>query len=227
MGMNIKSVKGWALAQTDNPELAEQFEDIKYEYDKKEITIHPNGSIAKGFLYKYQVEYSVTDPEKGLYFIQPTPEFPNKRYEVWSQGEGEDNRYWFPCYDYPNDKATTEVIVTVDRKYETLSNGELVDKNENPDGSVTWHWSMKKPHSSYLVMLAVGNYDIIEGQYLDIPSYSYVPAGEKDKAVKSFDFTPDVIKFFSEFTGYKYAWGRFSQIVVQDFIYGGWKIPAL
>ena len=221
MGMNIKSVKGWALAQTDNTELAEQFEDIKYEYDKKEITIHPIGSIAKGFPYKYQVEYSVTDPEKGLYFIQPTPEFPNKRYEVWSQGEGEDNRYWFPCYDYPNDKATTEVIVTVDRKYETLSNGELVDKNENPDGSVTWHWSMKKPHSSYLVMLAVGNYDIIEGQYLDIPSYSYVPAGEKDKALKSFDFTPDVIKFFSEFTGYKYAWGRFSQIVVQDFIYGG------
>src|SRR5438477_2442907 len=48
-GMNIKSVKGWALAQTDNPELAEQFENIKYEYDYKEITIHPLGSIAKGF----------------------------------------------------------------------------------------------------------------------------------------------------------------------------------
>jgi len=221
MGMNIISVKGLALAQTDNPDLAEQFEDIKYEYDKKEITIHPIGSIAKDFPYKYQVEYSVTDPEKGLYFIQPTPEFPNKRYEVWSQGEGEDNRYWFPCYDYPNDKATTEVIITVDKKYETLSNGELLDKSQNSDGTDTWHWSLNKPHSSYLVMLAVGNYDVIEGQYLDIPSYSYVPAGQKDIATKSFDFTPDVIKFFSEFTGYKYAWGRFSQIVVQDFIYGG------
>src|SRR5438132_626183 len=109
-GMNIKSVKGWALAQTDNPGLAEQYENIKYEYDNKEITVHPSGSLAKGFPYKYQVEYSVTDPEKGLYFIKPTPDFPNKRYEVWSQGEGEDNRYWFPCYDYPNDKATSEVI---------------------------------------------------------------------------------------------------------------------
>src|SRR5205085_8208908 len=110
VGMNIKSVKGWALAQTNDPALAEQWEDIKYDYDKKEITIYPIGGVPKGFPYKYQVEYTTTDPEKGLYFIRPTPEFPNKKYEVWSQGEGEDNRYWFPCYDYPNDKATTEVI---------------------------------------------------------------------------------------------------------------------
>ncbi len=220
-GMNIKDVKGWALTQTDKPDQSEQFENIKYEYDNKELTIHPFGNVAKGFPYKYEVNYSVTDPEKGLYFIQPSADFPNKRYEVWSQGEGEDNRYWFPCYDYPNDKATTEMYITVDKKYQTLSNGQMTDSHENSDGTITWHWVLNNRHSSYLVMLAAGNWDIIEGQYLDIPVYSYVPPGKKDIAMKSFDFTPDVIKFFSEFTGYKYAWDNFKQVVVQEFIYGG------
>ena len=40
-------------------------------------------------------------------------------------------RQWIPCYDYPNDKVTTEMIVTVDKKYKVLSNGRLVSVKEN------------------------------------------------------------------------------------------------
>ena len=220
-GMNIKSVKGWIHNASDDPKLAEGFENIKYDYDNKQLTIKPTGGITKNFPYKYQVEYSVTNPEKGLYFIKPSDNHPDKRYEVWSQGEGEDNRYWFPCYDYPNDRAQTEMFITVDKKYQTLSNGILKDTKDNPDGTKTWHWILDKPISSYLVMLAVGNYDMIEDKYLDIPVKTYVPPGAKDMAVKSFDRTADIVKFFSENTGFKYPWYNFSQIVVQDFIYGG------
>jgi aminopeptidase N len=220
-GMNIKSVKGWIHNETDNPELAEGFENIKYDYDKKEIKAKPFGSIAKNFPYKYQVEYSTTDPEKGIYFIAPDSIFPRKQYQVWTQGEGEDNRYWFPCYDYPNDKATVETIITVDKKYITLSNGQLTSTKENSDGTKTWHWVLNHPISSYLVMLAAGNFDIIEDKYDNIPVYSYVPVGEKDEAVKSFVQTPDMIKFFSDKISFKYPWGSYSQAVVEDFVYGG------
>jgi aminopeptidase N len=221
VGMNIKSVKEAVYSETNNPKEAEKFENIKYDYDKKELTVKPIGSIAKNYPFKYQVEYSITDPEKGLYFISPTDALPNKRYEVWSQGEGEDNRYWFPCYDYPNDKATVEMFITVDKKYQTLSNGKLADTKENPDGSKTWHWVLDKPISSYLVMLAAGNWDEIKDNYLDIPILSYIAPGTKDMAVKSFDRTADMMKFFSGQIGYKYAWVKFLQVAVQDFIYGG------
>jgi aminopeptidase N len=70
-------------------------------------------------------------------------------------------------------------------------------------------------------MLAAGKFDIIEDKYDDTPVYTYVPAGEKDFAFKSFDKTADIIHFFSDFTGYKYPWHRFSQVVVEDFIFGG------
>jgi len=45
---------------------------------------------------------------------------------------GANNRYWFPDYDFPNDKATTEMIVTVPRGWQALSNGRLVSYDENP-----------------------------------------------------------------------------------------------
>jgi len=221
VGMNVKSVKECLYNHTDNPELAETYEDIPFEYDKKEITVNLEHKVAKNFPFKYRVEYSITDPEKGLYFIAPDSIFPNKRYEVWTQGEGEDNRYWFPCYDYPNDKATTEVIITTDVAYQTLSNGELIMIIENPDGTRTWHWSLSKPHSSYLVMLAVGNYDVVEDGWKDVPIFSYGPPGELENIKRCYGETDDIIKFFSEYSNYKYPWGRFSQVAVQDFIYGG------
>jgi len=222
VGMNIKSVKGWFHRTTDDPKLAEDFADIKYTYDKKEITVDLGETgIGKNFPYKFQVEYSITDPEKGMYFIQPTSAFPNKSLQVWTQGEGEDNRYWFPCYDYPNDQQTTETIITVESKYQTLSNGYLKNKNVNSDGTTTWDWVQDKPHVSYLVMLGVGNWDVIEDSWNGVDIKSYVPVGSKETSFKSFDRTADMMKFFSEKIGYKYPWSSFSQVVVEDFIYGG------
>jgi aminopeptidase N len=221
VGMNIKSVKGWYHVTTDNPQEAEKYEDIKFEYDKKQITVHPRTGIKKNFPFKYQVEYSTTDPEKGLYFIQPDSVFPNKRYEVWTQGEGEDNRYWFPCYDYPNDKAITEVIITTDSKFSTLSNGKLLSVKDNKDSTKTWDWRLPFIHSSYLVMLAVGNYDEIQSKYLEIPITTYVPTGRRSDGIRSYTETDDILKFFSEKIRYKYPWETYSQVVVQDYIYGG------
>lgn len=220
-GLNIKNVKALIYNQTDDPELAESYENIKYAYNGNKLFILPFGFIRKNFHYKFQIEYSCTNPEKGLYFIAPDSLHPDKQYQAWTQGEGEDNHFWFPCYDYPNDKATTETIITIDKQYTTLSNGVLKSVKENSDGTRTWDWLLDKPYSSYLVMLAAGKFEIIEDKYDDIPVYTYVPAGDKDMAFKSFDKTADIIHFFSDFTGYKYPWHRFSQVVVQDFIYGG------
>ena len=42
---------------------------------------------------------------------------------IWTQGEAEDTHHWLPCYDYPNDRATSEMIITVDKPLFVLSNG--------------------------------------------------------------------------------------------------------
>lgn len=219
VGMDVTGVLLVNAKKTDINNSA--FTELKYEYDKRKIKVDLEKNYKKGDTIIYAVTYNVTDPEKGLYFIAPSAAFPNKPYEVWSQGEGEDNRYWFPCYDYPNDKATTEMYITAAGKFQTLSNGVLESRKDNTDGTSTWHWVNTLPHSSYLVMLAVGNWDVVEENWEGIPISSYVPVGQKEWGERSYRQTKDIVKFFSESIGYKYPWGKFSQVAVQDFIYGG------
>ena len=71
------------------------------------------------------VEYAA-HPRRGLYFIGPDEGYPDKPLQVWSQGQDEDSRHWFPCYDFPNEQATSEVIVTVPEPLIVISNGLLV-----------------------------------------------------------------------------------------------------
>jgi aminopeptidase N len=215
VGMDIRRV-GFL-----SPEYRSLFKQAKFNCDKKELSIKLDREYSMKDTITYFVEYTTTNPEKGIYFISPDSLFPNKHYEVWTQGEGEDNRYWFPCYDYPNDKATTETIINLDKKYVTLSNGNLLDAKENPDGTKTWHWSLSKPHVSYLVMIAAGDYDIIRDSYLDVPVNTYVPAGKISMADPGLYLSSDIIKFFSESIGFKYPWEHFGQVGVQDFVYGG------
>lgn len=220
-GMKITAVKEVVYNATDKPELAEGFQSIKYDYNGNQITIDPQIRIAKNYPYKFQIEYSATDPEKGMYFISPDSIHPDLKYQVWTQGEDEDNHFWFPCYDYPNDKATSETIITINRNYTTLSNGVLIDVKDNKDSTRTWHWSLDKPHSSYLVMLAAGQFDTINDNYGGVPICTYVLAGQRQASINSFTQTADIVKFFSDYPSYMYPWHRFSQVVVENFIYGG------
>ncbi len=168
------------------------------------------------------VEYFVSNPRKGLYFIQPDSAYPDKPYQIWSQGQPEDNHYWFPCYDFPNDKATSEVIATVNKNFVVISNGKLLSvKEDKKRGLKTYHWHMDKPHSSYLISIVAGEYVMLQDYYLDIPLEYYVYKSNAKYAMLSFEKTPDIMKFFSEKIGYKYPYNRYAQTIVEDFIYGG------
>ena len=161
-------------------------------------------------------------PRKGLYFIQPDSAYPHKPWQVWSQGEMEDNHYWFPCYDYPNDKATSEVSITVPDTQYALSNGRLLRITEHPsERKRTFHWVQDKPISSYLISVAAGDYVILKDSCMGKPVDYLVYRTNAADALRSFRKTPDMIRFFSDKIGYEYPWDKYDQVIVADFIYGG------
>src|SRR5207245_3663691 len=65
-------------------------------------------------------------PSKCIYFILPDKDYPDRPKQIWTQGESEDTRYYLPTYDYPNDRLTTETILTVPASWITVSNGKLI-----------------------------------------------------------------------------------------------------
>ncbi|MCG9879834.1 MAG: M1 family metallopeptidase [Bacteroidia bacterium] len=166
-------------------------------------------------------------PRKGIYFIGwnvPEPKTADPfavRKQIWTQGQGIDNRYWIPMYDDMNDKFITETVTTFDKNYQVLSNGKLLSKKENKDGTITWHYAMSKPHAGYLLMLGIGKYAVATAKSKSgVPlQYWYYPEF-KDRLEPTYRYTPMMVDFLEEETGVKYPWESYSQIMVQDFLYG-------
>ena len=127
-----------------------------------------------------------------------------KPIQIWTQGETESNSGWVPTIDKPNQRQTDEITMTVPDKYQTLSNGILVNRKKNSNGTRTDTWKMSLPHAPYLMMMAVGEYSIIKDSYKGKEVSYYVEKEYAPVARKIFGLTPEMIKFYSKITGVDY-----------------------
>jgi aminopeptidase N len=160
-------------------------------------------------------------PRTGLFFVQPSSHYPFWPHEIYSQGEPSFNHFWFPCWDYPNDMATSETVTTVPDGQVVVSNGRLVSTSRSA-GFTTYDWKESIPHSSYLISLAIGPWKKIHDSYHNKPVDYYV-ANNVDEATarRSFHLTPDMIGFFSRATGVEYPYEQYAQTAVFNFPFGG------
>lgn len=190
-----------------------------FNYDGKQLQIQllkPTTVDPINLVIHYHVEH----PQRGLYFIQPDKDYPNKPTQVWTQGEDEDSRFWFPCFDYPGQLATSEIRVTVAKPYFAISNGELVATEDKGETTV-YHWRQNQVHPTYLMTLAVGDFAKIEDKCHDLPVEYYVEKGREEDAKRTMGKTPQMIEFFSQTFGYSYPYPKYAQVCVADFIFGG------
>jgi aminopeptidase N len=191
---------------------------LKFDYrDNEKLFIKLDRAYEPANTIAVTISYTAA-PKKGLTFILPSESDPTRPHQIWSQGEARTNHYWFPCYDYPNDKATTELVATVDSKYKVISNGSLVSSVPDSSGKQkTWHWKMDQPYSSYLVSIIVGEYAEVTGQFKGKPVISYVYPDQVENGQISLGKLPQMVAFFSEKTGYDYPYPKYVETMVRDF----------
>lgn len=176
---------------------------------------------APGEAVEVAIEYSLSNPRRGIYFTGPDQDYPKKKYQVWTQGQDEDSRYWFPALDYPNQKATSEVIVRVPKGYTAVSNGALLGKSD-VGGRTQFHYKLGIPHVTYLITLAVAEFTEWADQGpRGLPVQYFVEPGREDDGKRAFGNTPKMIEAFEKKIGVSYPYEKYSQVAVQDFIFGG------
>ena len=188
--------------------------ELKYEYDNRTLTVHLASPLRAGQKTTVTIEYDGANRTKGAYF-RPA------KHIVWTQGETEDNHYWVPTYDFPNDKTTWEFFIWTANGERALSNGRLAGSRTVGD-SIEWHWVLDKPASTYLMTTVIGNYTVLQDKpWRNVPIGYWTYPDSVDAAWRGFAKTPQAVDFFSRRTGVPYPWSKYDQIVIPEFQYGG------
>ena len=195
----------------------EDGKELAFSADAKKLIVTLDRPYNYGEQFTIAVEYHAK-PRTGLRFIKPSPEDPTRPVQAWTFGQPRYHSHWFPCHDAPNDRATTEIIATVPAQFITISNGNLLGITAN-GATRTHHWRQDVPHATYLISLVVGDFAVIEDHYKHIPVTYYVRPDRKDDARLYMGKTPEMIRFFSEYTGVEYPYNKYAQTVVE--IYTG------
>lgn len=154
-------------------------------------------------------------PKQALYFVGE-----KESLQIWSQGQGKYTSHWLPSFDDVNEKLVFSLTVQFAADYEVLSNGVLTKTENGP--LKTWHYAMKQPMSSYLVMLAIGkfakkNMKTTQGTPLEF----YLAEEDRDKFETTYAHSQQMFDYLEQEIGVPYPWEVYRQVAVRDFLYGG------
>lgn len=192
---------------------------VRHKNTGNEIIVFPlnmkwNSTDSISFVYE-------ASPRKGLYFIGWNDTTNRSRKQIWSQGQGIDNRAWIPMYDEMNDKYITETYTTFDKEYEVLSNGNLISAKDNSDNTKTWHYRIDKPHAPYLLTLIVGRFAIEErASASGIKHKLYYYPEFPERVEPTYRFSTEMMDWLEAYIGVPYPWKTYAQAMVQDFTFG-------
>jgi aminopeptidase N len=198
-----------------------QFENLKINGQKtefknsgKKLAFYQNFKIGKN---KLSFNY-ICNPKQAIYFNNF-----NGNWQIWTQGQGKYTSNWFPSFDDVNEKVIFNLDISFDPYYQVISNGVL----ENSfivafDKSKVWQYRMKKPMSSYLLMLAIGKYESKSIKSKSgIPLQLFIEPEDLSKFEPTYRYSKEIFDFYETEIGVKYPWEIYKQVPVRDFLYAG------
>ena len=195
----------------------ERGDALKFRRRKGVLEVVLPTPLQPGDFTQFSVRYAGV-PRRGLYFADIENGVAT---QVFTQGECEDSRGWFPCYDFPDDRATSEVLVRMPAHWTSVAAGERVERRELPDGRALERWRMTTPHPAYLTTLVAGEFVTEHAEWDGIPLLYLADQRLAPHMRSRFASTPDVLAFLSKLTGVRYPYPKYSQAVVANFPFGG------
>ena len=185
---------------------------VRFKASAKEFKIFEG--FRKG---KNTLEFSyAAKPRQTLYFVTDGPD-----QQIWTQGQGKYTSHWFPSFDDVNEKVIFGLTVSYDKAYQVISNGILESRSDL--GNVSkWRYQMKKPMSSYLLMLAIGKFEKREIKAASgVPQHLYIENEDAPKFEATYRYSREIFDYLESEIQFAYPWDVYQQIPVRDFLYGG------
>ena len=135
----------------------------------------------------------------------------------WSVNEPDGTSTWMPVNDHPTDKATWTFTVTVPDPAVAVANGALIDSGPAAPGTTTWTWQQSEPMASYLTLLLVGDYELIDAGTTSsgVELRNAAIAGSAAAADTYTDITVEQFEFFEDLFG-PYPFDRYGLAITDS-----------
>jgi aminopeptidase N len=179
--------------------------------------------IAKGAADVHIAYTGILNDQLRGFYLSTTK---TRRYGV-TQFESTDARRAFPCYDEPAFKATFAVTLVIDRGDTAISNGKVLSDTPGPSAAqhtVTFATSPKM--SSYLVAMAVGDFQCLGGAQDGIPIRVCATPENKALVRVALESAQQVLKFYDNYFTIKYPFAKLDIVAVPDFAAGAMENTA-
>lgn len=186
---------------------------VKYINSGKTLDLFDGFSKGKN---KLTFQYTAI-PKQTLYFIGQ-----DDNRQIWTQGQGKYTSHWLPSFDDVNEKLIFSIKINFNKKYQVISNGVLKNPLYKTAFNRVWEYEMQKPMSSYLVMLAIGNFVKQEVKSKSgTPLEFYIDKNDYSKLEPTYRYSKQIFNYLEQEIGLKYPWKIYRQIPVRDFLYAG------
>src|SRR5262245_11685612 len=172
----------------------------------------PAGKARLEFAYSAPLNASL----RGLYISKAN----NRSYAV-TQFESTDARRAFPGFDDPEFKATFAVTVTADKADTAISNGRILSDTPGPGPNQhTMKFSTTAKMSSYLVAIAVGDFQCLEGASEGVPIRICATPDKKELGHIALDSAKQILTYLNRYHTIKYPFGKLDVVAVPHFAAG-------
>src|SRR5713226_5582160 len=197
---------------------ATQKAKITLDQEKETATLAVDKPLASGAA-TIQIKYTgiLNNELRGFYLGKDGQ---GRKYAV-TQFESTDARRAFPSFDEPVYKATFDITVIADKGHVAISNSKVESDTPGPgDGKHTVKFTATAKMSSYVVAVAVGDFEYIEGSADGIPIRVYSMPGKKQLGAFALEAAENVLRYFDRYLGIKYPFGKLDLIGLPDFSAG-------
>lgn len=190
--------------------------EVKIEAISEENKIQFKADFRAGEVYTISFKYNAK-PKQTLYFVGD---------QIWTQGQGKYTSHWLPSLDDMNDKMVFDLGIVAPKEKTVIANG--LKLSVEPQGADRlWQFDMVKPMPSYLVAMAIGDYQKSSFYTAsDVKIELYMANDDKEKAESTYRYTKDIFEFLENEIGIPYPWQDYKQVPVRDFLYAGMENTA-
>lgn len=174
--------------------------NIIYQHKDDKIIITLPSPIQNFSLHQVAVFYHGSPPKTGFgsFEVSTHHDVPG----LWTLSEPYGARDWWPCKESLSDKIDSiDVFITCPSQYRAASNGKLISDLVSGTKRIA-HWKHRYPIATYLVAIAVTNYEIYsdfldleDGKQIEVLNYIYPEYLETAKS-KSTEIL-NILEFFN------------------------------